>query len=92
MIDENEIFDGIAGGGHLSGQSVREGVFEPKDLISSSPLDKKMARLLALHPELRIRFRNNDLSSLDDKTKRALLRDMQDILGITPLSNGQNNG
>ena len=39
---------------------------------------------MALHPEL-VRFRHNSLSGLDEPTKRALLEDMYDVLGVTPL-------
>jgi hypothetical protein len=38
-----------------------------------------------LNPELRVKFRNQDLASLDDPTKEALLEDMNKVLGIKPL-------
>jgi hypothetical protein len=41
---------------------------------------------MALHPEL-VRFRHNSLDGLDEPTKKALLEDMYDVLGITPLRN-----
>ena len=88
MIDENEFFDGVVGGVDLSTKNTRKDISIPKDLIVSSALDRRMAQLLTLHPELQVKFRNNNLSSLDDETKKALLQDMQDILGITPLRNG----
>lgn len=87
MIDKNELFDGVIGGTDLPEESARKDIFEVKDLVISSALDKQMARLLALHPQLQVKFRNNNLASLDDPTKQALLQDMQDILGITPLRN-----
>lgn len=87
MIDKHEIFDGIAGGGPLLSENLRDDVTEPKDLIVSTPTDRKIARIMALHPKLRVKFRNNNLSSLDEQTKQALLQDMQDILGINPLRN-----
>ena len=84
-MNNSEIFDGYAGRGGIPESRVREDVVEPENLIIKSETDKKMARLLALHPTLRVRFRNNDLSTLDDQTKEALLQDMYDILGVTPL-------
>lgn len=87
MIDNDEIFDGFIGGGELPKNCIREDITEPKDLIVSSELDRRMARLLTLHPQLRVKFRNNDLASLDGETKEALLQDMCNILGITPLRN-----
>lgn len=87
MIDESEIFDGFVGGGTLTKENIRTDISEPKNLVVSSALDKRLARLLTLHPELQLRFRNNNLASLNDDTKQALLQDMQDILGISPLRN-----
>ena len=84
MIEKNEIFDGVVGGEKLSDRNTRKDIFEPKDLKVESELDKKMARLLILHPELQVNFRNNDLASLDEKTKQALLADMYEIIGVTP--------
>jgi len=88
MIEENEIFDGFIGGKNLSRKNIREDISAPEDLIASSALDKRLAKLLMLHPELQVKFRNNNLASLDTETKEALLQDIQDILGITPLRNG----
>lgn len=88
MIQENEIFDGVIGGRNLPKKNVRTDVSEPEDLIVSSALDRRLAKLLTLHPELQVKFRNNNLASLDAETKEALLQDIQDILGITPLDNG----
>lgn len=89
MRDEEEIFDGVVGGVGLSENATRTELSIPKDLVVSSALDKQVARLLILHPELRLKFRNNNLACLADETKRVLLKDMQDILGISPLKNGR---
>lgn len=80
-----ETFDDFAGRGEMPEDRVRDDVVEPENLIIKSETDRKMARLLALHSELRVTFRSNDLSTLDDQTKEALLQDMYDILKITPL-------
>lgn len=50
-----------------------------------SDLDLHIVRLLGLHPDLKVRFRNHDLAALDDATKQALLDDMNEVLGIRPL-------
>lgn len=84
-MSDDEVFDGFVGGGEMPESRVRKDVVELKDLIIRSETDRKMARLLALHTNLRVRFRSNDLSALDDQTKEALLQDMYDILGVTPL-------
>ena len=81
----SETFDDYAGRGEMPASRTRDDVVEPQNLIVKSELDRTMARLLSLHSELRVTFRNNDLSTLDDPTKEALLQDMYDILNITPL-------
>lgn len=84
-MNTTKTFDGYAGRGEMPEARVREDVVEPENLIIRSETDRKMARLLALHSELRVTFRSNDLSTLDDRTKEALLQDMYDILKVTPL-------
>jgi hypothetical protein len=84
-MNNDEIFDGFAGSGEMPESRVRKDVYEPEDLIIKSETDRKMARLLALHSKLRVRFRTSDLSTFDDQTKEALLQDMYDILGVAPL-------
>lgn len=86
-MNDNEYFDGVAGGRKLPQSRVREEVVEVGELILTSELDRRMARLLAVHPSLRVRFRNKNLATLDDQTKEALLQDMYYVLGIVPISN-----
>ena len=54
-------------------------------VIATSKLDLHIVRLLALHPTLKVRFRNQDLTALDDATKQALLDDLNQVLGVRPL-------
>lgn len=54
-------------------------------VVAVSDLDLHIVRLLALHPTLKVRFRNQDLASLDDLTKQTLLQDMNHVLGVRPL-------
>lgn len=86
MMENKDIFDEVIGGRRLSKKYIREDVSEPKGSDPISELDRKISRLMALHPEL-VRFRHNSLDGLDEPTKRALLEDMYDVLGVTPLRN-----
>lgn len=86
-MKKDDLFDDVLGGRELPKYLIRDDVIEPEGLIISSELDRKMARLLTFHPQLRVKFRNNNLASLDDCTKEALLQDMYDVLGIVPLRN-----
>lgn len=54
-------------------------------VVAKSELDLHIVRLLGAHPALKVRFRNQDLASLDDSTKRTLLNDMKAVLGVKPL-------
>lgn len=83
-MKNKDIFDRVIGGGELSEKYIREDVIEPNGSKPKSETDRKISRLMALHPEL-VRFRHNNLSGLDEPTKRALLEDMYDVLGVTPL-------
>lgn len=82
---QEPVFDGFIGGGVLPQDAVRSDVVAPQDLVVASELDKQLARLLLLHPDLQVRFRSNNIASLDEDTKRQLLEDMREILGIVPL-------
>lgn len=75
----------VTGGVDLADDYVRDDMDALRDLKVQSDLDLHIARLLALHPKLRVRFRNQDLTRLDDTTKQMLLQDMNDLLGIKPL-------
>ena len=54
-------------------------------VVATSDLDLHILRLLALHPKLKVRFRNQNLASLDASTKQTLLDDMNQVLGVRPL-------
>jgi hypothetical protein len=84
MIENTDTFDGVIGGRKLSKKYIREDVVEPNGSEPTSELDRKISRLMVLHPEL-VRFRHNNLNGLDELTKRALLEDMYDVLGVAPL-------
>ncbi len=84
MMENKDIFDGVIGGRKLSKEFIREEVIEPNGFEPTSETERKISRLMALHPEL-VKFRNNSLAGLDEPTKEALLEDMYDVLGVTPL-------
>ena len=85
-MQESELFDGFAGGGALPPDMAHPKRGVKTDFIVSSELDKQLARLLLLHPDLQVKFRSNNIASLDEDTKRQLLEDMREILGIRPLN------
>lgn len=66
-------------------KSLRNDLDDLSDVVVRSDLDLHIVRLLALNPTLKLRFRNHDLASIDENTKRALLADMNEVLGIRPL-------
>ena len=66
-------------------KDLRKDLDDLSDVAVESDLDLHIVRLLALHPELKLRFRNQDLASIDEGTKRALLADMNEVLGIRPI-------
>jgi hypothetical protein len=76
-------------GQKLPPQFVRDDLDDLSNVVVKSDLDLHIVRLLALHPQLKVRFRNQNLSSLDDATKQVLLADMNEVLGIKPLTKRQ---
>lgn len=75
----------VTGGVDLA-KYLRDDVDALRNLKVASDLDRHIVRILALHPQLRARFRNQDLTTLDDATKRRLLQDMNEVLDIKPLT------
>ena len=82
-MQTDEFFDGTIGGGELPASATRSELTVPQGMVAHSVIDKQLVRLLTLHPDLRLQFRNNNLATMDDGAKRQLLEDMRDILGIT---------
>ena len=66
-------------------KNVRRNLNDLTAIVVKTDLDLHIVRLLELHPQLKVRFRNHDLASLDVATKRTLLADMNKVLGVTPL-------
>ena len=89
MSPDDHDFVPVTGGVDLADDYLRDDLDSLRDLRVQSDLDRHIVRLLALHKQLRVRFRNQDLARLDDATKQALLQDMNDLLGIKPLRAGK---
>jgi hypothetical protein len=50
--------------------------------LPKNPVDRQILRLLALHPKLKARFGRLDLKVMDACTKKGLLDQLQQALGI----------
>jgi hypothetical protein len=74
----------VTGTGNVA-KYLRDDLDDLRNLKTDSDLDRHIVQLLALHPTLRVQFRNQDLTALDDDTKHTLLQDMNHVLGIKPL-------
>ncbi len=85
MGSKDDDFVPVTGGGSLANEFLRSDLEALLDLKVESELDLHIVRLLRLHPNLKVGFRNQDLTRLDDQTKEAFLQDMNDLLGIKPL-------
>ena len=85
MAKKVQDFVTVVAGRKLTADQLRAGVDGLDDMDTRSPVDLQILRLLALNPKLKVQFRSQDLSRLDDATKRSLLQDMNDVLGIKTL-------
>jgi hypothetical protein len=85
MTKIDDDFSPVTGGIDLPKSRFRGDMDQFCDVVVDSDLDRHIVQLLALHPKLRIRFRNQDLAALDTPTKKALLADINDVLGVRPL-------
>jgi hypothetical protein len=81
---KNDDFVPVTGGASLADVYVRSDLNSLRDLKVESELDLHLVRLLKLHPEVQVGFRNQDLATFDDETKRAFVQDLNDLLGIKP--------
>jgi hypothetical protein len=82
---KDDDFVPVTGGVDLADDYLRDDLDSLRDLKVQSELDRHIVRLLALHKNVRVKFRNQDLTQLSDADKQALLHDMNDLLGIKPL-------
>ena len=67
----------------------RDDLDDLSEVAAESELNSQIVRLLALHSSLKVQFRNQDLASLDNSTKKRLLADMYAVLGVRPLRKNQ---
>lgn len=89
MVWDDDDFIPVTGGVDLADDFIRTDMPQLHDLSVASDLDRHIVQLLSLHKKLRVQFRNQDLACLSDATKRDLLNDMNDLLGIKPLKSGK---
>ena len=82
MRHKHDDFVPVTGGTVLADIFVRSDLDSLRDLKVESELDLHLVRLLKLHPDIKVGFRNQDLATLDDTTKRAFVNDLNDLLGI----------
>ena len=85
MTFEIDDFVPVTCGSDLRSNYLRSGTCALQDLKVTTDIDRHLVRLLTLHPDLQVAFRCQDLGSLDDSTKRDLLCDISDLLGIKSL-------
>ena len=85
MNQNNKDFVPVTGG--VDASKYRRGDVLPCADITDSDLDLHIARMFALHPQLKTAFHNQDIRKLDQQTKQALLDDINDVLGISAFTN-----
>jgi hypothetical protein len=69
-------------GGMRPPRNIRIDLDDLSTVRVQSELDLHIVRLLELHPDLKVRFRNYDLAALGHDTKTILLGDMNEVLGV----------
>lgn len=79
---DDDDFAPVTGGADLHRSYLSGYTCALQDLQVTSDIDRHLVRLLTLHPDLQVKFRCQDLASLDDSTKQDLLRDLNQLLGI----------
>ena len=82
MAKEDDDFVPVSGGVDLIDEYARNDLGALCDVVVESDLDRHIVRLLALHSEICVGFRNQDLTAMSDADKRLLLQDINDLLGI----------
>ena len=85
MRHKSDDFVPVTGGAELADIYVRSDLDSVRGYEVESELDLHLVRLLKLHPDVKVGFRNQNLASLDDATKRACVEDLNELLGIKPL-------
>ena len=55
------------------------------DNAPTDDLGQRLYTLMKLHPDVELSFRQDDITAMDDDTKRLLISDFQAVLQIEPL-------
>jgi hypothetical protein len=84
-MTKNHDFAPSVGSMRAPNDIIRDDLDDLSAVKVRTALDLHIVRLLSLHPHLRVRFRNHDLASLDEVTKRTLLSDLNKVLGVREL-------
>lgn len=82
-LQTNDDFTPVTGGVNIA-KYVKQARIAPA-VQYDSDVDSHIARLLALYPDAEVAFRDQDLGSVDQATKLALLNGLNHFLGIQPL-------
>lgn len=82
MASAHDDFVPVTGGVDLPQDRIRGDMDQLRGLVAITDPDKHIARLLALHPDLRRKFGDPDLATLDEQAKRTLLEEMNELPGI----------
>lgn len=80
-----DVFDSVIGGRKLPEQVIRRDIAPAADFIVRSEMDRLIARLLLLHPQLQDEYPDKDIASLSEDRKRAIIKEIYNALGIIPL-------
>jgi hypothetical protein len=82
-LQTNDEFTPVTGGVNIA-KYVKQARIAPA-VQYHSDVDSHIARLLALHPDTEVAFRNQDLRAIDQAAKLSLLDGLNHILGIQSL-------
>lgn len=84
MTNDYDDFDLLVAGAGLAPERVRRDIVQPDDLVPATDLDRRIVRLLMAHRDLKIEFRQKEMSEMDDATKRTFLRNIYTMLRMEP--------
>ena len=73
----------VAGGVDLPSHLVR--ITANGESVPTDELSQRLFALMALHPEVELNFRADDIANMDDSTKSLLISDVQRVLDIAEL-------
>lgn len=84
--DETETFDGTIGGRELSPDRIRRDLATTDKFVIKSETDRRLTRLLILHPQFEDRLAGSNLAEIEEAVKKELIGEIYRTLGIVPLA------